>query len=96
MLDLSHEDFAKCLNQTFRIRHGGQDHETELIVVRNLGAAGREDGRESFSLIFRGAADLALPQGNYRVSHDDLAAGEIFLVPLGPDQEGMRFEAIFN
>ncbi len=96
MLNLSHEQFAKCLNQTFRISHEDNDHETQLIAVNKLGPADREGGREPFSLLFRGAGDLELPQGVYKVAHDDLEAGEIFLVPLGPGQEGMLYEAVFN
>ncbi len=96
MTDLTHEQFAKCLNQTFRISHQDQDHETQLIEVTKLGSVDREGGREPFSLLFRGADDLNLPQGNYQVAHDDLEAGEIFLVPLGPGKEGMLYEAIFT
>lgn len=96
MLNLTHEQFAKCLNQTFRISHQDKDHETQLIAVNKLGSADREGGREPFSLLFRGAGDLELPQGIYQVAHDDLEAGEIFLVPLGPGKEGMLYEAVFN
>ncbi len=96
MLNLSHEQFAECLNDTFTIRHEDNDHETQLIAVNKLGPADREGGRAPFSLLFRGAGDLELPQGVYKVAHDDLEAGEIFLVPLGPGKEGMLFEAVFN
>ena len=30
------------------------------------------------------------------VEHQDLATMEIFLVPLGPEGQGMRYEAVFN
>ena len=96
MINQSYKQFAKCLNQTFRISHQDQDHETQLIAVTKLGSADRKGGREPFSLLFRGAGDLDLPQGLYKVAHDDLEAGEIFLVPLGPGQEGMLYEAVFN
>lgn len=37
-----------------------------------------------------------VPQGIHRVEHEQLGSLEIFLVPLGPDQQGMRYEAIFT
>jgi hypothetical protein len=30
------------------------------------------------------------------LSHDELGRFELFLVPLGPDQGGMRFEAVIS
>ncbi len=96
MLNLSHEQFAECLNDTFTISHEGTDHETQLIAVEKLESADLDGGRVPFSLLFRGASDLELPQGVYKVAHDDLEAGEIFLVPLGPGKEGMLYEAVFN
>ena len=35
------------------------------------------------------------PQRIYRLRHDRLGAFEVFLVPIGPDAVGMRFEAVF-
>jgi hypothetical protein len=51
---------------------------------------------EPFSVIFRASERVAAPQKIYRVEHESLGAMDIFLVPLGPDAKGMRYEAIFN
>ena len=40
--------------------------------------------------------DVMLPQGTYKVEHEKLGTLEIFLVPIGPDKEGLCYEAIFN
>ena len=37
-----------------------------------------------------------LPQGTYPMEHETLGRLEVFLVPLGPDAQGMRYEAVFN
>ena len=95
MLNLTHEQFAECLNDTFTITHEGTDHEVQLIEAKKLGP-GAAGGRAPFSLCFRGPEGMDLPQGVYKVAHDDLEAGEIFLVPLGPGKEGMLYEAVFN
>jgi hypothetical protein len=52
--------------------------------------------REQFSLVFREPSGVVLPQMIYRVEHDELGAFELFLVPIGPDAEGMRYEAVFT
>lgn len=36
------------------------------------------------------------PQGTYLVEHEQLGAHDLFIVPLGPDQNGMRYEVIFT
>ncbi|HEX6391308.1 MAG TPA: hypothetical protein VFZ89_17730 [Solirubrobacteraceae bacterium] len=58
--------------------------------------AARPDGRDPFSLIFRGPSEPVLPQAIYRLEHDALGALEIFIVPLGVDAGGTRYEAIFT
>lgn len=55
-----------------------------------------ESGKRSpFTLLFRGPAEPILAQRIYRLEHESLAALEIFIVPLGVDAEGTRYEAIF-
>jgi hypothetical protein len=78
--------------------------EAELIDVTELGAGGtsasdgrsKEDAqRRPFSIVFRGAPNLVLPQRIYPVEHAVLGTLQLFLVPLGPDRAGMRYEAVF-
>jgi hypothetical protein len=46
--------------------------------------------------VFRGPQDVSLPQRIYRVEHAGIGAFEIFLVPIGPDEGGHRYEAVFT
>jgi hypothetical protein len=32
----------------------------------------------------------------YQVEHPTLGSFELFLVPVGPDEQGMCYEAVFN
>ena len=68
-----------------------------LSEVAPLGTA-PEDGprRAPFSLLFHGPPSPLLPQRTYRVEHAALGAFDLFLVPLGPDRAGMRYEAVFG
>lgn len=102
MLDeIAREDFVRCLNQIFRLHaDSGEAVEAELIEVKPLGS---DDGhsrgtgkREPFALILRAPRDAPLGQQIFRVENDSLGALQIFLVPIGPDEHGMRLEAIFN
>ncbi len=52
--------------------------------------------REPFRLTFRGPITPTLPQRIYKLQNPSSGEVEIFLVPVGPDSEGMRYEAVFN
>jgi hypothetical protein len=98
--DLKSSDLTPHLNQSFRLDYGGEEPLTlELARVTQLGnslepvdAKGR---RNPFSIVFRGPKGVYLPQRIYRLEHDEMGAIEIFLVPIIPDEEGSRFEAVF-
>jgi hypothetical protein len=66
----------------------------ELIEVSEGAGAGLS--RSPFSLVFRGGPSPPLPQRIYRVEHEALGALDIFLVPIGPDEVGQRYEAVFT
>jgi hypothetical protein len=88
-------DFLPYLNQSFVIQiTPEQTHPVELISVTRLGRD-NTTGRP-FSIIFRGAPGVYLPQQIYPISHEQIGTLELFIVPIQPDQTGMRFEAVFN
>ena len=101
MLDkLTSADFGACLNQPFRIHADSPGPlEAELIQVAELGTApsDQQDApRRAFSIILRAPPDVVLPQSIYPVEHAQLGTLDLFLVPLGPDRVGMRYEAVFT
>jgi hypothetical protein len=46
--------------------------------------------------VFRSASNAVVPQGIYRLEHASLGSFEPFLVTIGPDAVGMRYEAVFT
>ena len=99
MLDtLTVADFKTRVGETFRAAAPGSTVDLVLAEVTDLAGRFKEDGprRTPFSLIFRGPLQPFLPQQIYPLDNDALGRLEIFLVPLGPDPQGMRYEAIFN
>ncbi|MEM7582833.1 MAG: hypothetical protein AAF560_05590 [Acidobacteriota bacterium] len=94
---LTQADFEKCLNQKFLIHVEEQDPlETELVEVRGLPAPPEDtELRKPFSLVFRGPKDIQLQQSTFTVSNETLGKLNVFVVTIGPDDEGMRHETIF-
>jgi hypothetical protein len=61
---------------------------------KGSGAGARPGG--AFSLVFQGPADLLLHQGIHEVTHAELGAFGLFLVPIAQTADGFRYEAAFN
>ena len=95
---LTHEHFEACLNQIFRVRaETGESLELTLVEVNKLGRFDPDtDKRQAFSLVLRGPVEPLLPQMIHAMENDTIGALELFMVPIGPDGEGMRYEVIFT
>jgi hypothetical protein len=85
------EDFIPHVHSQFQIA-GEEKVELELTSATDHSNA----QLEQFSLIFTGAVSPYLPQRLYALSHPHMGNVELFLVPVGPDQTGMRYEAAFS
>ena len=97
MLDLAKvqcANFAACVNQDFEIVTSSGTVVLKLFEARSRPAP--DAGRDPFTLTFRGAPELRLPQGIYRLSNAQLGEMEIFLVQIAADETSSTFEAVFN
>lgn len=67
------------------------------VAVRDAAGGTGPDGtqRRQFSLLFTGPASPALEQATWTVRHAGLGETALFLVPLGPRADRMRYEAAF-
>lgn len=90
------ETFRPLIGSTFVLESGGQRIEVDLREVDVLGSNQDKAGRTPFSLLFLGPKDLGWPQQIYRMAHPSIGTFDLFLVPLGPAGEGMRYEAVFT
>lgn len=96
---VSASQFAASVGTKFRVSWGTEDSaELELIEATSFAKGARKGvERVPFTLTFRAATtQFYLPQGTYRLDHASHGELHIFLVPIGPDDVGMRFEAVFN
>lgn len=96
-MSFSLDMFEPLVGQDFRIVVDGGELVATLIEACSLREA-QGAGRLSrqFSLVWRGPPGAVLDQGIYRVLHPALAPQDLFLVCLGPDAHGMRYEAVFT
>jgi hypothetical protein len=97
--DYTLDRFAPLLGETFEIALPDTDATLRAVLIeatdlREVQGHGRRS--RQFSLVWRGPRETRLDQRIYRVSHPALGAMELFLVSLGPDAEGMRYEAVFT
>jgi hypothetical protein len=92
--------FSQHLNTTYSIKLDGREPiELELVEVRpyeNKDKPGEQKGYERFSLLFDGPTEIFLPQQIYRLSHSQMEDLDLFLVPIGRHERGLRYEAAFN
>lgn len=89
MRELTGAAFQPHLREEFRL-HGGPASMPALTLADVNG-----EGRP-FSIEFLGPRDPVLPQRIYRLEHPALGALELFIVPIGRDADGVRYEAVFN
>ena len=92
--DLTREGLVENLNSKFSmLLPTAEAIELELVnVIEHVSAP----GQEQFSAIFRGPLNAPQAQGIYQLEHAQLGTFGIFLVPVGRDQKGIEYEALFN
>ncbi len=92
--ELHQEGFTEYIDSEFRVMdHPSGEFALRLVEVNDRMTTPRQ---EIFSLLFHGPAGFFLPQGIYRLKHGDLGELDLFLVPVGQDQQGFQYEAVFN
>jgi hypothetical protein len=91
---LSAADFTPRVNEPFRIVTPAGQIELKLVEVRELGVALRKGG--AFALTFLSPPGPFLPQAIYPLENSALGTLDLFIVPLGPQEGGNSYEAVFT
>lgn len=90
-------DFSGRVGEEFRLEGPAGAVPLRLVEVVDLGWRENPGPRRSpFSLVFSGPQAPVFPQRIWPLEHAALGRLEIFIVPIGPDGSGMRYEAVFN
>ena len=92
------EDFSRNVNTKFLVNvDPAEAIELELVGVEVRKVEPNEQsGMERFSTFFQGPPNYMLPQRTYELLHPQMGELQIFLVVIGQDEHGIRYEAVFN
>ena len=94
---LTEKEFSQHLNTRFQLKLDDQKIELVLVEVKGyLQRAHEQTGMERFSVFFEGPGSVRLPQRLYSLEHEQMGEFEIFLVPISGNEQGFRYEAVFN
>lgn len=95
---LTKEDWENCLNENFQLNSGHLNVATLKLTLASVSGFGQRQGgnREAYSLLFYGPLQPVLQQRIYQISHAETGELDIFLVPIGPQNGGMAYEAVFT
>ncbi len=93
----SYEGFAGHLNETFQVALGTSSVEMTLVKA-SKGTARGWDGlrKQPFSLYFKCAKPVILPQRAYPFEKAGFGRMDIFIVPVARERDGILYEAVFN
>ena len=92
------ENFEKNLNTTFRLQmETPQPIDLTLAEVAvRPSEPNEQDGMARFSVMFFGPPEFCLPQQMYRLAHPEMGEFDVFLVPIGKEEKGFNYEAVYN
>jgi hypothetical protein len=96
MLDrISKEDFEPLVGQKVKVYRdeSGSDLEVKEVVATRSPSP---RATEPFRIVLRSRDGWVATQGMFRIEHPVLGELELFVVPIGPDGEGLCYEIIFN
>jgi uncharacterized protein DUF6916 len=90
---LTSKSFERLLNQTFKVQLSAMEHQ-ELELIR-VSRTTKQRHCESFDILFAGM-DKPFIEGTYTIQHETLGSFPLFLVPVGPAQNGPVYQAVFT
>jgi hypothetical protein len=86
--------FKSCLNSVLELTDpSGARIPLELAEVSERYTTAQ---LENYSIIFQGPPQPVLAQQIYPITHAQLGELTLFLVPIGRNEQGVRYEAVFN
>ena len=97
--DVTVETFEGREGDVFAVRfEDGAYDLTVAAVERPPGDWGRSDMREPFSVTLHGEPTHVLPQGLWTLSHGELGDIQLFVVPIGPTDDGaaQQYQVVFS
>jgi hypothetical protein len=88
--------FAPLVGTAFQLQPADGPAQTATLIEASDAGLPAFQGRVPFSLLFECPGSDVLPQGIQLLQHPALGALELFLVPVGRNPAGVRYQAVFN
>lgn len=88
-------DFEPLLHDQFMVHADQGDFEFVLTEVTEQPEHAGVD-RVAFSLLFRGPVEPQFTQGTFPLNHEQMGDLPLFMVPVGREEEGVIYQAVFN
>jgi hypothetical protein len=100
--EISRGDVASLDHSFFATRIGAaltvpfENIENITLTLAEVSDLKESKRQERFAVVFRGPLAVPLAQGSYVVELEEIGAFDLFLVPVGMDEQGYFYEAVFN
>jgi hypothetical protein len=95
-VELVTETFEPVVGDAFDATPSGGGEPIELVLASCDESRHARPDHPAFSLLFNAPGPDHLPQQIFTLAHPDLGEFDLFLVPLGPLGDSMRYEAVVN
>jgi len=94
------DDAQALVNNVFTVSVDGNDYQLKLLEAAAIELHARRKSqlpkRPPFSMYFLGPHDPILTQGTYALRGDAAMFEMLFITPIGRDEEGTEYEAVFS
>ena len=91
---LTADDFISRRGRPVRVIAGDEAMPLEIADINAMGQSERPGG--AFSVLFRGPKSPVIDQAMHQVEFDTEPPIGLFLVPVGEDDSGILYEAVFG
>src|SRR4051794_36492005 len=95
-VELLTSTFEPHIGETFGATPAHEGEPFELVLSRCDESPHARPDHPAFSLLFHAPGTGHLPQQIFALEHSELGQFDLFLVPLGPEGDRMRYEAVVN
>ncbi|WP_445681330.1 DUF6916 family protein [Radicibacter daui] len=97
MQRVEYTHFMPFINNTFTARRAEAQVEMDLLQVSTKTSKRNNYFRENpFTLVFRCALKVILPQGLYNMATAGFEPMDIFITAVGADADGVIYHAVFD
>lgn len=93
---LTMDAFSQLVNEEFSVYLRDTVLAATLLEVTPLTSSSSNLERQAWSMVFQFPPEQLFDQGTYEFEHANTGRLAIFIVPIGHDEKGVRYQAIFN